>query len=62
MAGMKTKAVRKGDEWVVNGSKMWITNGGVANGRALGKRGLLPTPASPPSRSCFAFAVVLHLC
>eukprot|EP01064_Diplonema_japonicum_P001641 TRINITY_DN1107_c0_g1_i1.p1 TRINITY_DN1107_c0_g1~~TRINITY_DN1107_c0_g1_i1.p1 ORF type:complete len:393 (+),score=122.83 TRINITY_DN1107_c0_g1_i1:43-1221(+) len=29
--GLKTKAVRKGDEWVVSGSKMWITNGGVAN-------------------------------
>eukprot|EP01060_Flectonema_neradi_P005278 TRINITY_DN134_c1_g5_i1.p1 TRINITY_DN134_c1_g5~~TRINITY_DN134_c1_g5_i1.p1 ORF type:complete len:408 (+),score=101.84 TRINITY_DN134_c1_g5_i1:68-1225(+) len=29
--GIKTKAVKKGDEYVVNGSKMWITNGGVAN-------------------------------
>ena len=28
---IKTKAVKKGDEYVVNGSKMWITNGGVAN-------------------------------
>jgi isovaleryl-CoA dehydrogenase len=25
--GMKTKAVRKGDEYVLNGSKTWITNG-----------------------------------
>ncbi|KAJ9473729.1 putative medium-chain specific acyl-CoA dehydrogenase [Diplonema papillatum] len=31
VAGIKTKAVKKGDEWVVNGSKMWITNGGVAD-------------------------------
>ena len=21
----------QGDEWVINGQKMWITNGGVAN-------------------------------
>ena len=31
VAGLKTRAVRKGDEWVINGSKMWITNAGVAN-------------------------------
>merc|ERR1712174_73419 len=31
VAGIKTKAVKKGDEWVINGQKMWITNGGVAN-------------------------------
>ena len=29
--GLKTRAVKKGDHWVVNGSKMWITNGGVAD-------------------------------
>ncbi len=29
-AGMKTMAVRKGDGWVINGSKMWISNGGKA--------------------------------
>lgn len=31
VAGLKTKAVKKGDEYVVNGQKMWITNGGKAN-------------------------------
>jgi len=31
VSGLKTKAEKKGDEWVINGSKMWITNGGVAN-------------------------------
>ena len=31
VAGVKTRAVKKGDEWVLNGQKMWITNGGVAN-------------------------------
>ena len=30
-ANMKTRAVRDGDDWVVNGSKMWITNGNLAD-------------------------------
>jgi isovaleryl-CoA dehydrogenase len=29
--GMKTRAARKGDRFVLNGSKMWITNGGEAD-------------------------------
>ena len=31
VAGIKTRAERKGDHYVLNGQKMWITNGGVAN-------------------------------
>src|SRR5215475_3870781 len=30
-AGMRTKARRDGDEWVLDGAKMWITNGSVAD-------------------------------
>ncbi|WP_267626493.1 acyl-CoA dehydrogenase family protein [Gordonia sputi] len=30
-AGMRTVAKRDGDDWVINGSKMWITNGSVAD-------------------------------
>jgi alkylation response protein AidB-like acyl-CoA dehydrogenase len=30
-AGMKTTAVRDGEEWVINGTKNWITNLGVAD-------------------------------
>ncbi len=30
-ASMRTTAKLQGDEWVLNGSKMWITNGGVAD-------------------------------
>ena len=30
-ASMRTTAWLDGDEWVLNGSKMWITNGGVAD-------------------------------
>jgi len=29
-ASIKTTAVRDGDEWVLNGNKLWITNGGIA--------------------------------
>ena len=29
--GMRTSARRDGDDWVLNGSKMWITNGAVAD-------------------------------
>ena len=30
-SGMKTRAVRDGDDWIINGSKMWITNGSIAD-------------------------------
>ncbi len=29
-AGMTTRAVRDGDDWVINGTKRWITNAGVS--------------------------------
>ncbi|MGD7042954.1 acyl-CoA dehydrogenase [Jeotgalibacillus proteolyticus] len=31
VSSMKTKAVKDGDHYVLNGSKVWITNGGVAD-------------------------------
>ena len=30
-SSMRTSASRDGDDWVLNGTKMWITNGGVAD-------------------------------
>ncbi|MGB3353382.1 MAG: acyl-CoA dehydrogenase family protein [Mycobacterium sp.] len=30
-AGMRTRATRSGDDWILNGTKMWITNGSVAD-------------------------------
>jgi len=30
-AGMRTRAVQDGTDWVLNGSKMWITNGSIAD-------------------------------
>jgi alkylation response protein AidB-like acyl-CoA dehydrogenase len=31
VAGMETRAEKDGDEWAINGEKMWITNGTVAD-------------------------------
>ena len=30
-ANMKTRARRDGDDWIIDGAKMWITNGGLAH-------------------------------
>lgn len=30
-ASVKTHAVRDGDDWILNGEKLWITNGGIAD-------------------------------
>jgi alkylation response protein AidB-like acyl-CoA dehydrogenase len=30
-AAVKTTAVQEGDHWVLNGNKLWITNGGIAD-------------------------------
>ncbi|MET9230548.1 acyl-CoA dehydrogenase family protein [Lentzea sp. NPDC003310] len=30
-SGMRTRAVRDGGDWVLDGTKMWITNGGLAD-------------------------------
>lgn len=30
-AGMRTTARRDGSDWILNGTKMWITNGGIAD-------------------------------
>src|SRR5258706_15988780 len=32
---MKTKAVKKGDRYILNGAKAWITNGSVADGAGV---------------------------
>jgi acyl-CoA dehydrogenase len=31
VAGLQTRARQDGDEWVIDGSKIWIGNGGIAN-------------------------------
>ncbi|KPK16630.1 MAG: acyl-CoA dehydrogenase [Myxococcales bacterium SG8_38] len=30
-AAIKTTAIREGDHWILNGNKLWVTNGGIAD-------------------------------
>lgn len=54
MAGIKTRAEKKGDVYVVNGQKMWITNGGVANWYFLLAR---TDPDAPAGKGFTGFVV-----
>jgi len=56
VAGIKTRAERKGDDWVINGQKMWITNGGVANFYFVLAR-TNPDPKCPASKAFTGFIV-----
>uniref|UniRef100_A0A3Q0SG06 Medium-chain specific acyl-CoA dehydrogenase, mitochondrial n=1 Tax=Amphilophus citrinellus TaxID=61819 RepID=A0A3Q0SG06_AMPCI len=56
VAGIKTRAVKMGDEYVVNGQKMWITNGGKANWYFLLAR-TNPDPKCPASKAFTGFIV-----
>lgn len=55
-AGMRTRAVRDGNDWILTGTKMWITNGGIADVATIwastedGIRGFL-VPAGTPGFS-----------
>ncbi|HEY8480986.1 MAG TPA: acyl-CoA dehydrogenase [Spirillospora sp.] len=52
-AGMKTRAVRDGDEWVLNGTKMWITNAGESEFYTV----MAVTDPSAGARGISAFVV-----
>lgn len=54
--GVKTRAERKGDEYILNGQKMWITNGGVANWYFLLAR-TNPDPKAPAGKAFTGFIV-----
>jgi len=56
VASIKTKAVKKGDEYVINGQKMWITNGGVADFYFVLAR-TNPDPKCPASKAFTGFIV-----
>lgn len=56
VAGVKTKAEKKGDKWVINGQKMWITNGGVANWYFVLAR-TNPDPKCPANKAFTGFIV-----
>ncbi len=52
-SNMKTHAKRDGDDWIINGAKMWITNGSIADVAVVwamtdeGVRGFLVEKGSP---------------
>ncbi|GLW67564.1 acyl-CoA dehydrogenase [Actinomadura rubrobrunea] len=52
-ASMKTRAVRDGDHWVLNGTKMWITNAGVSQYYTV----MAVTDPSAGARGISAFVV-----
>lgn len=56
VAAAKTTAVKKGDEYILNGSKMWITNGGVANWYFVLAR-TSDDPKCPPGKAFTGFIV-----
>lgn len=56
VAGVKTKCEKKGDEYVINGSKMWITNAGPASWFFVLCRSD-PDPKAPISKAFTAFVV-----
>ena len=52
LGAMRTTAVRDGDEYVVNGAKMWITNANVADvGIVYAKTDPTPGTAACPRSS-----------
>ncbi|WP_309132455.1 acyl-CoA dehydrogenase family protein [Brevibacterium sp.] len=53
-ASMKTRAVRDGDDWVLNGVKTWITNAGVSEYYTVMA---VTDPAGPRGRNITAFVV-----
>jgi glutaryl-CoA dehydrogenase len=67
--GMLTRAVREGGDWVLNGTKMWITNGSVADVAVVwartdeGIRGfLVPTETSGFSSHKITHKLSLRAC
>ncbi|KAI6205295.1 hypothetical protein M3Y94_00776100 [Aphelenchoides besseyi] len=56
VAGAKTRAEKKGNEWIINGQKMWITNGGHASWFFVLAR-TDPDPKTPASKAFTAFVV-----
>lgn len=56
VGGIKLKAEKKGDEYILNGNKMWITNGGIANWYFVLAR-TNPDPKAPASKAFTGFIV-----
>ncbi|KAI8770994.1 medium-chain specific acyl-CoA dehydrogenase, mitochondrial [Biomphalaria glabrata] len=56
VAGIRTRAEKKGDQYVINGQKMWITNGSVANWYFLLAR-TSSDPGTPAGKAFTGFIV-----
>jgi len=56
VAGIKTHAVKKNEEYILNGQKMWITGAGVANWFFVLAR-TDPDPKAPASKAFSGFIV-----
>lgn len=56
LGSMHTRAVREGSDWIVNGSKMWITNANVADVAVVYAR----TNPAAQHRGVTAFVVPTH--
>uniref|UniRef100_A0A7E4W299 Acyl-CoA dehydrogenase NM domain-like protein n=1 Tax=Panagrellus redivivus TaxID=6233 RepID=A0A7E4W299_PANRE len=56
VAGLKTRAEKKGDEYILNGNKMWISNGGFATFFFVLAR-TNPNPKAPTGKAFTAFVV-----
>lgn len=56
VSGIKTRAEKVGDEWIINGSKMWITGGGHANWYFVLAR-TDPNPKAKPGSAFTGFIV-----
>nr|CAD7403259.1 unnamed protein product [Timema poppensis] len=54
--GVRMRAEKKGDEYILNGQKMWITNGGVANWYFVLAR-TNPDPKAPANKAFTGFIV-----
>jgi acyl-CoA dehydrogenase family protein 9 len=54
-AAVRTTAVRQGDHWILNGDKLWITNGGIADFFTVFAK--TPNPAASGKAYMTAFVV-----
>src|SRR5690606_22117895 len=53
-ASMRTRAVRDGDDWILNGQKSWITNAGISKYYTVMA---VTDPDGPRGRNISAFVV-----